>query len=310
MPKTVFALQSSERTGAGSTATEFLLRQFDSIQAAKVLSRLTRAIQKHRGATIACINGEVRFLPLAESLQQQVAKLFGLLSCLESRKQLFHSGGLSAAVGEWQAIADGWQLDTVVNNYEFHCHLIDTLGRLTRDEITQWILTSAAITSGSGLGKGTTTLLFDVPEHIELLAKLRGLATHVAFSGACDHDCHIRISFLHKKIGRESPRLYAVLGQLRGAFSSLPGIPAIRAQHLNLEYLLGMIETGILGAQQIDVDGSRIFDLATDTIDVYWTLVEQAIQEVENLLFAHYLSANDVFDDGATLRGARPDARK
>ena len=65
-------------------AAAVLLKQIDSIQAIKVLSRLTRAVQKHRGASIAYINGEARFLPLAESLQEQVQKLFYLLCDIEN----------------------------------------------------------------------------------------------------------------------------------------------------------------------------------------------------------------------------------
>lgn len=286
-------LKAPDFPETGEVAAAFLFKQIDSIQAIKVLSRLTRAVQKHRGASIAYINGEARFLPLAESLQEQVQKLFYLLCDIESRQPLFPPEPLQGAFGDWRAIEEGWQQDTVINNYEFHCHLVDTLSRLAQDIVSKWILASPEVKQDAELGQGVTALLFGIPEHIELLAKLRGLTTHAAFSGRCDHDSHIRISFLGKKITSDYQRLYRSLSRLKGAFSTLSGIHAVPAQRLNLEFLLGLIQSNILDAEEIRLDGSRVFDLATEIIDIYWALVEQAIQVIESEMFEHYLLAQE-----------------
>lgn len=276
---------------ANKTPPEALFHRLNCIDGIKILCKLTRCVQKHRGATIACINDDTSFLPLAEELEQQTDKLFLLLAHQQSQQLILPQEKIILAMSDWQAIKIGWKKDTVIQNYEFHCHLVDVLGRMIRNCLKDCLSEdNIDLAIDSPLTTCIRCVLITVPENIELLAKLRGLATHVAASGNCEHDSRIRISFLQERISRDHKRLYHSLSKLQGPLANLQAMQSLPHQKARLESLLGLVSGGILEAENIDVDSSRIFQLATEIIDIYWLIVAQGLQALEEVQFAEYLS--------------------
>lgn len=272
------------------SAPEALFHRLNCIDGIKILCKLTRCVQKHRGATIACINKDTSFLPLAEELEQQTDKLFLLLTHQQNQQHILPQEKIILAVSDWRAIKIGWQKDTVIQNYEFHCHLVDVLGRMMRNCLKDCLLENKVeLDTDSPLTNDIRAVLITVPENIELLAKLRGLATHVAVSGNCDHDSRIRISFLQERISRDHKRLYHSLSKLQGPLANLQSMQSLPHQKTRLDTLLDLISSGILEAAEVNVDSGRVFQLATEIIDIYWLIVAQGLQALEDAQFAEYL---------------------
>ena len=267
--------------------SQTLIRRQQGVLAIKILSRTMRAVQKHRGASIAVINGDEHFLALTESLNAQIISLFQVMDVLAAEQAVLSLESVQLANADWAAIERGWRQDTVISNYEFHCHLVDTLRRMANQTIERWILNGQD--SSGAFAEGVRLTLFEIPEHIELMAKLRGLSTHAASSRRCDDDTRIRLSFLIKHVDNEYRRLYPALKELTGPLAGVEAFDRLPRQQEKLEQLLEIIQRRIIDAARIRTDGSRIFNLSTETIDLYWETVEQALQIIENeLLEQHF----------------------
>ena len=276
--------------GVRATAADLpsqLLSSQQSILAIKIVCRLIKMVQRHRAASIAVINGEDDFLALTETLSDQIVTLFQVLQTSSQNYNAVSAEQLGYAQADWTAIAGGWQKDSVISNYEFHCHLVDILIQLTRYTLSMRVLPKGA--SSEPFTADIELALFDVLKHIELMGKLRGLATHAASSKRCDNDTQIRISFLIKQVGNEYQRLYPALRSLTGPLAEMPtlkGLPKLKGK---IEHLLDIIQRRILDAPRIRTNGTRIYALSTEAIDLCWETVEQALQVVENQMLDQYL---------------------
>ena len=262
-----------------------LIDRLNCLNSIKMLCKLTKVIQKHRGASISCINGDTGFLALREDLEGQADRLFMLLL----RQQNIHGAipqvRLLASLNDWQSIKLGWQKDTVILNYEFHSHLVDALNRIARECVRE----TCADIEETNTVEGIHAILIDVPENIELLAKMRGLATHIAVSGYMDEDSRLRIAFLCERITRDYKRLYHALNALGGTMTAVQALHALPRQKSRLEQLLQQVNDGILTSHGVTAKGNQLFELATEIIDVYWLIVEQGLHVVEECQFRHYI---------------------
>ena len=267
-------------------AASLLIKRINCVHHIKIFCKLTKVIQKHRGASISCINGDTNFLSLRERLEREADKLFVLLTRDTSGSCSVPQARILAALNDWQSIKLGWQKDTVILNYEFHSHLVDMLNRLVRECVKQ---ASEGIEAPDQIA-GFEAVLMEVPENIELLAKLRGLATHIAVAGYLDHDSRLRLSFLCEKITRDYKRLVHSLNAMKGPMASIQPLHALPRQKARLEVLLKQVSEGILESHGVIADPNELFNLATEIIDVNWSLVEQGLQVLEEAQFNHYLT--------------------
>ena len=245
-------------------------------------------VQRHRAASIAVINGDDSFLPLTETLNEQIVSLFQVMQILAHDHGLLSVEQTNYAQTNWQAIAADWQQDSVISNYEFHCHLIDILIQLTRHTLKFRVLPKESL-PGS-FNTEVELALFDVLKHIELMGKLRGLATHAASSKHCDNDTQTRVSFLIKQVDTEYQRLYPALKSLSGPLADIPTLNGLSNLKGKIERLLEIIQRRIIDAPKIRTNGSRIYTLATEAIDLYWEVIERALQVVENQMLDQHLA--------------------
>jgi len=262
-----------------------LLKQINGLQTIKILCRLTQAVQKHRGASIACINGESQFISMVEQLQIRVKKLLRLLMASADQYHTVSSIKLSGAISDWESILSGWSEDDIIENYEFHSHLVEVLYNLSRqciEDCNMYIDPSERDIVLSGLLNG-------IPVHIESLARLRGLVTYAAKSGSCDHDCYIRISYLHKKVLEDFRALNRELKQLHHGLPKVITLDDILEQEYHLTHLLELVEKNILKKRISTAKADEMFTLSTTIIDRYWSVVDHTILLTEKEIFSKYL---------------------
>jgi len=284
--KNDLSVTNLDKYQSDDSALNLLLRQ-QGVLAVKILCRVTRFVQKHRGASIAVINGDESFLPLTHSLNEQIVLHFRVLDAL-AQQSVLPLEQIDLAIADWAAIERDWPRDTIIRNYEFHCHLVDTLRRVMNQTIEEFVL--EGFDWSEDFINGVRLTLFEIPEHIELMAKLRGLSTHAASSRRCDEDTRLRISFLIKHVDNEYRRLYPALKAIEGPLARLEAFERLPTQQIKLERLLEIIQQRIMNAARIRTDGSRIFSLSTETIDLYWETVEQALSVIESELLERQFS--------------------
>lgn len=268
------------------------LEQQNSLLSVKLLCRLTRAVQKHRGASLACLDGDIKFAPAVLSLQSQIEKYLTALDTFNrgSKSSLLNDSFFLNVKTEWLTIAEGWQRDNVVQNYEFHCHLLEAIRIVARHLVSDYLLTPLS-SNESNFRSEFETVLITLIDTIELIAKLRGLATHVATLKSRNGELYSRIAFLLKTIPQENSALYHTLQAMEDTSLRVSGMNRLALQQTRVSNLLEEIQSEIVSAATIDIDAAQLFEQATTIIDTYWQILDQSIVVTEECIFSSFASA-------------------
>lgn len=270
---------------------QFLVQQ-NSMLSVKLLCRLTRAVQKHRGASLACLDGDIKFAPAVLSLQNQIEKYLAALDTVTRgiKQPLLNQSFFSNVRIEWATIAEGWQRDNVVQNYEFHCHLVEAIRIVSRHLVSDHLMKPLSCNESSFRAEFETVLITLI-DTIELIAKLRGLATHVATLKSRNGDLYSRIGFLLKTIPQENSALYHTLQAMEDTSLRVSGMNRLALQQTRVSNLLDEIQTEIVNSDQINIDAGQLFEQATTIIDTYWQILDQSIVVTEECIFGSFASA-------------------
>lgn len=266
---------------------QFLTQQ-NCLTVVKVLCRITKALQKHRGASTACLDGDIKFTPVLLNLQSQVGSYLGVLSHLNRQNAgLLPQQMVANIFSEWDSIVSRWQKDEVVENYEFHSHLIEVVSKLQRSVIANFLLQPLA-ESESAFRAEFEQALIALTTTIESVAKLRGIATHVAAVKRRDNDLYLRMEFLVKTVPTDAAKLYYVLQELNAASFPISGLNHLVLQQNRIEALLELIDSSLINSTEIAVSSEKIFEQATTIIDTYWTILDQCITAMDDTVYSSF----------------------
>lgn len=178
--------------------------------------RLTADIQQHRGSSMAILAGNLDFEPRLALLQEKIQQRLKYLYQSRVHDSFLSDDYWQAILQEWQTVSQGWRDDTVLHNFELHCHLIEKLLQLMRAG-GNWLIEADTILNNAvsqGLDMAVMSFAFQtLPLKIEILAKLRGLSTHAATTGHCDNEHWVRIEYLLQLAKREQTHFRSFTAQ-------------------------------------------------------------------------------------------------
>ncbi len=167
------------------------LQRLDALSLIQQLVQILKAVQRHRGMSMGALGGSPSFKEEIYQLQSQLERHFQMLEVFSQRSgRLISSLQQENLLSAWVTISQDWQDDSVILNYELHCHLVEQL-----------------LTLISGLGKQLETPLYIaddedtslpsqrfnylemlhfstrlMPEVAEQIGRIRALATYVSAS--------------------------------------------------------------------------------------------------------------------------------
>jgi len=271
---------------------ENYFQRLDSLSLVQQLIQIFKAVQRHRGMSMGTLGGTSVFQKEIQQQQSQIGRHFQMLEVFSHRSgKLISTLQQENLLSAWLTISEDWQEDSVILNYELHCHLVEQL-----------------LTMISGLGKQLETPLYTpkdditlpsqrfnylemlhfstrlMPEVSEQIGRIRALATYVSASHICDQDFRTKLSYLIQCTRVNNEKLRHHIKRVENKpDTELALLSQLKSYEVKLAFLLSMVENDILG-DHIQADSRRIFDLATDIIDLYLKAVIEGTQVLQKWL--------------------------
>lgn len=295
-----------------------------ALSALQQILRLVADIQQHRGSSMAILAGNRDFEPRLAMLQAKVKQRLTYLDLSRDNNIFisdgFNSDGFSsdgflsngfvskgflsngffnkgflsneswqAILQEWQAVSEGWRDDTVLPNFELHSHLVDKLLQLMRAG-GKWLFESDMVFKTAivkCLDISVLPFAFQtLPQHIELLAKLRGLSTHAVAMGSCDNDHRVRIDYLLQLAKREQVNLRNFTAQRPvKVLRLIPGLLDTQLNEVVFTQWVTRISTEVLQKGKIQSSlADELFAQGTEIINGFFAINQQSLAYVRQAL--------------------------
>lgn len=289
----------SRSTNAGQFAhfCNHYHQRLDALTLAKQLIHMIKAVQRHRGMTMGTLGGNQQFRDELTHLQVQLERRLQLLQAFAARTvDLLSPRDQENLSNAWLTISRNWQEDSVIDNYELHCHLIEQLLSMVAALGKQLELPTSqslpamdeppVVRADEALYpnrfKYLEVLHFAtrlMPAVAEQIGRIRALATYAAALGYCDKDFAGKLRYViqctrvnNEKLRHQTKRLEGLLD------SDLTLLSHLKSYEIKLEFLLSMVEADVVNSHQMNADSNRLFSLATDIIDVYLKIVDEGVQ--------------------------------
>lgn len=290
---------STTSTNLQLFTTLFHQRQ-DTLILVKQLIQMIKAVQRHRGMSMGLLGGNAMFREEFLKLQQQLAqRLLMFIAFAERTPSLLSPRDQENLQSSWKTISNDYQQDSVIDNYELHCHLIEQLLGLLAGLAKQLEQPIAAIIASnneptivSATGaiypnrfKQLEVLHFTtrlMPSVAEQIGRIRALATYTAALGYCDTDYASKLRYViqctkvnNEKLRHQAKRMESILDR------DSPLLNQLKSYEIKLTFLLKMVEEDVLVEGKVLADSNRLFELATDIIDLYLHVVDEGAALLE-----------------------------
>jgi hypothetical protein len=270
----------------------------DALSLIKQLNQMIKAVQRHRGMSMAILAGSTLFQGDFHVLQRQVERRLTSLEVFAAQTGLLSARDKENLHNAWHTIRADWQGDDVIDNFELHSHFIDQLQimiaglakhlekpvSVTVAEKANLALPDEDATAYPKMFKQIELLNFaarQVTTMAEQVGRIRALSTYAAAKGLCDyhHDRKLRYAIScartsNEKLRHQAERLESLLA------GALPSLAMIKTYELKLMFLLNTVESDVLSGMTITTNSYNLFKLATEIIDVYLKVVDEAMDLV------------------------------
>jgi hypothetical protein len=262
----------------------------NTLRFARLACDLVRAIQQHRGLSLACLAGNTQFSAQLQRVQRRTDKLMMLLNSDPSLAALMPALAREQLVQDWFTIRSGWEQDRAIENFEFHCHLLKRLLRWLSthnefNDVTGQNLSPAGLDKILDQHDLLNLFLILLPETIETVGQIRALATQASIVGFCDTQHSLRLTYLLKNARQEQHQLISTIRELDiRLLQILDCLHYAQAYQGKLYSLLLTVERDVLQTKRIVIASEELFDRATEIIDLYWQVVDSGLQRIEEAL--------------------------
>lgn len=265
------------------------------------LNHFVKDVQRHRGISMGILGGNRAFETDFYRLQVQIDRRLATLEAFACRgEELFSTRDKENIHFAWRTIRHDWQGDKVGENFELHSHFIEQIFQVKNliakrleqpilSEFVDSISDSESSSEESDIASETLPRLNQqielinficslLPNMIECMAKIRGLASFSAAVGSAEYDHDRKLRYLSQvareqndKIRHCAQRLHDVLG---GEINAKYTIGEMETKFM---HFIELVTHDVLSGKTITSSSSQIFTLATVLIDTYWSVVDEGM---------------------------------
>ncbi len=241
------------------------------------LNRLISAIQRHRGVSLAHLAGDGLFMDDVTQVQAQVNQRLAVLkSSVDAFDVLVSPHQQQNIQHGWNTVCHDWQGDALLENFEYHSFLIDQLLQLNGNfgrQLEPSLLAASELESDQFAYADDSVLRLvcrQVPELIENLARIRGLATHAAVVHQCDEDHQKKLLYWLQCAQRQNKELIVAVDALdAGLKSGWRSLSELKNYELKLAFFLNTVSKDIVQGDCSQADARQLFALGSEIIDAY-----------------------------------------
>ena len=274
------------------------LHHLRSITVIRQLISLITASQLHRGANLALLGGDCYFSDKVAALQNEIDSRITTLQLLNQElSEPIPVQDIGTLLEEWETVRD-WPGGTALENFNLHSNFIEQQMKLMWHvtEKTNYFLLAAtpkpasadaAPPQQSKLLAGDTLLvqfiLLETPEFMEILARIRGLATHACVLSLCDSEHSTWLDYLLKQLNQKKERFRILSKSLqRYSLREVPALIDLQIQDVHIVQLIQLVENKILCQDNIDIDSHNVFTMVTNIINSQTDVVKQGLDFIQN----------------------------
>lgn len=273
-----------------------LRERHDVLTLVRQLNAMVSAVQLHRGMSMSLLAGNQLFKRELEELQQGLERrLIGLEVFAAQTGGLLSERDKGNLHSAWHTIRHDWHDDPLVDNFELHSHFIEELlgmianlaEHLSRPLSSQFVETENSANDAVSYPQAfrqIEVLNFvarQMPHMVELVAKIRGLATHAATAGEVEYHQDRKLRYFVQCARAQNEKLRHQAERLDNLLEGrLQRLGDIKTYELKLLFLFNTVESDVLGGGVMATNGQHLFKLATEIIGVY----SQVMNEAWNLL--------------------------
>ena len=264
------------------------------------------ASQQHRGAILAYLEGDSSYELKVVELQHQIEHRMATLQLLNQElSKPVAEQEIEQLLQEWFNVKS-WSGGPSLENFSLHSHFIEQIMRLV------WRVTEKSnffyvdsVTGretsdrdpGEALAGDTMLIRFilhETPEIIELIAKIRGLATHASVIGECDAEHASRLEYLLRQLNQKKEQC-RVLSKalLKYVLRDFPALVDMQMQDSRIVQLVQLVENKVLRKPNIQLDSQDLFHMATTIINSQTEVVYQGLDFIQNKMHRQFESDNE-----------------
>ena len=265
------------------------------------------ASQQHRGANLAYLEGDQSYKEKVAELQNQIDYRLTTLQLInqELSKPVLKPEVIQL-LQEWHNVKS-WSNGPALENFNLHSHFVEQLMQLVwrvTERSNYFFMDPALPGSTSGqfpeheLSNGGLLIRFilnETPQLIELIAKIRGIATHASVLGVCDADHASMLGYLLTQLNQKKERFRDLSKQLQQyAIRDLPQLMDIQMQDSKIVQLAQIVKDQIIQSDRIQLGSQDIFTMATSIINSQTEVVYQGLDYIQNRMHRQFEGYHEI----------------
>jgi hypothetical protein len=253
------------------------------------LNRLVKAVQRHRGISLALLAGNKSYRRELESLQVQLERRLATLEVFASETALLSDLDKQKLANAWVTIRSDWEDDNPNDNFELHSHLIEQLLAMIQG-LSERLMEPVANDSGGAMEdhelllktKLVEFICSSLPALIEGAARIRGATSYMVAIGGEHGLDDTKIRFWINEVREQGLRVskQAVILDERDSFKPFKRVSIKHTEVMLLKVLDVVDAIAFLGHASM-AGSTNIFSLATEVIERYWAAVDGGLDGIQ-----------------------------